>query len=303
MEPHCYKKTKSIIAIKDRLVYDCLSIDLLSNEVLTLIFSYLDTRELSRSVMRVCRRWRTISCLPCLWLAVNFGQFDARFYDSYVKVLARSTLIESLEVSKVCQNFLRRHVTECSRLRHLVLQCTTGVTRSTFQALLRGCPNLTQLNLSRGTQGCRTLSAPVLLTNWVNLTTLNIESCNWVNSNFIWEVAKKLKKLEYLNLDCNLLPPSILAHLIESLHQTIKQFSIKCETFSAEMRSALHQCSELEDFSVKVLLGPVSLQQDHECCHMTKLQALSTFSCCTRASAIGRIMHARRCSAALAPMQ
>ena len=81
--------------------YRCMSepsIMMLPNEVLTMIFSYLNVRELSTSVAPVCKHWHLIAHSPILWRKLSFD--GDRVSTEFAKsLLTKSTHLSELIIS------------------------------------------------------------------------------------------------------------------------------------------------------------------------------------------------------------
>ena len=73
------------------------SIMMLPNEVLTMIFSYLNVRELSTSVAPVCKHWHLIAHSPILWRKISFD--GERVSTECVKSLLTKSHLSELIIS------------------------------------------------------------------------------------------------------------------------------------------------------------------------------------------------------------
>jgi hypothetical protein len=84
-------------SINDRFTSEP-SIMMLPNEVLTMIFSYLNVRELSTSVAPVCKHWHLIAHSPILWRKLSFD--GDRLSTEFVKgLLTKSPHLSELIIS------------------------------------------------------------------------------------------------------------------------------------------------------------------------------------------------------------
>jgi hypothetical protein len=70
----------------------------LPNEVLTMIFSYFDVRELSISVAPVCKRWYTVAHSSVLWRKLCFNG-DEISTEHAKSLLTKSPLLSELVIS------------------------------------------------------------------------------------------------------------------------------------------------------------------------------------------------------------
>ena len=168
----------------------------LPDELIVKIFSYLNTEQLSRHAMPVCRKWRQIAKEPSLWRKVDFHcrpQLEAL---SLLSVLRKTPL-----------------------LRKLVLRYRTNIRHAEVAILSEMCPLLNDIDFGL----CDNLNCDMIRTlvdNCKELRKLNVEGCDKIDLKAV-QCLSKSKKLSCLNFSHCLIKDDSLIHLAENLSQII----------------------------------------------------------------------------------
>ena len=168
----------------------------LPDELIVKIFSYLNTEQLSRHALPVCRKWRQIAKEPTLWRTIDFH--------------CRPQL-ESLTLLWVLR--------KTPGLRKLVLRGRTNITHAEVAILSEMCPLLNNIDFGF----CDDLNCDMIHTlveNCKELRKLNIEGCDKIDHNCV-KCLSKCKKLSCLNFSHCLLQDESLIHLAENLSQIV----------------------------------------------------------------------------------
>ncbi|KAF2351019.1 F-box domain [Trinorchestia longiramus] len=257
------------------------TIDMLPNDVLLEIFSYLCPKELSSSVVRVCRKWHDIGHHPSLWKEINFGVYSKDKLSQYVSVVQLHPSIRSIVCDQADEQFLDNVVTICPNLRKLVVSFIVDMPSYTMERLVAACPNIEFLDFSDTEQWSWNFQYhPIIYLQ--QLKTLKLINCNEVPSSFISKLTSMCRHLECLHLNCKSVPQEVIHDLLLILKPKLKDLFIKCEKLDTTMKNIIHDCQKLEKLGIKVMMGPINMQLSHLCTHQVQLKELNLSSCSER---------------------
>ena len=166
------------------------------DELIVKIFSYLDTQQLCRHVMPVCKKWKQIAKEPSLWKTIDFNYNPEMESLSLLWVLRKAPL-----------------------LRKLVLRGRSNITHPEIAILSEMCPLLTDVDFGF----CDNLNCDMiqnLVENCQGLQKINVEGCDKIDHNCI-KCLSKCKKLSHLNFSHCCLQDESVIYLADHLTEII----------------------------------------------------------------------------------
>jgi predicted secreted protein len=244
------------------------SINKLPNEILAMIFSYLDIRDLCVSVPNVCDRWRSVSQETMVWINKEYCPSTES---------SKQKIINTLQILPALRSFryngslnLTIAVAEyCTKLKHLHIPYVP-ISATDLRALQRRLPSLESLatDVSKGSDLTQ------IIAGFQNLLTLRL-STHYIRQpihNLLKPIAygcPKLKNLRCEYLDC---PAEELLLLLQRKKQALEEY-YHYGRLSEHVFKAINECTNLKTlrFCNAAFEGPF----DEEIC-ITKLKHLKT---------------------------
>uniref|UniRef100_A0A0N4ZCZ7 F-box domain-containing protein n=1 Tax=Parastrongyloides trichosuri TaxID=131310 RepID=A0A0N4ZCZ7_PARTI len=175
--------------------------DILPNEVLLRVFSYLDMKSLCQGA-QVCKLWNNLAMNGANWMVVNFFDYQRDIKPSVVENISRRSGYYLRKLSlRGCQNIqdgaLRIFAVNCRNIEVLSLSNCKRITDLTCEYLGKYCKNLKVLDF----ENCLDITDNGVIAIVNNCTMLEEINFNW-NKNiqdkgitYLLSRCKNLKKL------------------------------------------------------------------------------------------------------------
>ncbi|XP_069132139.1 F-box/LRR-repeat protein 2-like [Argopecten irradians] len=170
--------------------------DMVPNEILLKIFSYLEVLELCRRISPVCRRWRKLAYDPSLW---------------YLLDLNWNPRLSSVDLCWIIRRL--------GCIRKLQLQNRQVLSLPEVAIFTEFCPMLIDVDLGF----CSPCSAEILecfIANCEHLERINVEGCDMV-ADECCKILAKAKNLKHLNFSHCLITDFGVSHLARNLSQIV----------------------------------------------------------------------------------
>ncbi|KAK3610121.1 hypothetical protein CHS0354_039901 [Potamilus streckersoni] len=176
-------------------------INILPQEILLKIFSYLTPKELCLHVAPVSKAWYRYAYDPVLWKHLDFRHNASISSVDLCWILRRTPHLKSLVIpgrtsslGEVCV------ISEsCKELEHLNIGFWTNLSGSFLKCFLQNCLNLQSLNI----EGCGNIqdsNCVKVLAAFKKLHMLNVSHCTLLDKELEY-LAKKLNCITSLNID------------------------------------------------------------------------------------------------------
>uniref|UniRef100_A0A913HXS2 F-box domain-containing protein n=1 Tax=Strongyloides stercoralis TaxID=6248 RepID=A0A913HXS2_STRER len=190
--------------------------DILPNEVLLRVFSYLDMKSLCQGA-QVCKLWNSLAMNGANWMVVNFFDYQKDIKPSVVENISRRSgyFLRKLSL-RGCQNIqdgaLRIFAVNCRNIEALSLGNCKKITDLTCEylgkyyitdigvmAIVNNCTLLEEINFNWN-KNIQDKGITYLLSRCKNLRKLLVKGCSGLTENCFGMLAKETFPLVHLNL-------------------------------------------------------------------------------------------------------
>jgi hypothetical protein len=243
------------------------SISKLPDEMLVMIFSYLDIDDLSLSVRNVCEHWRSVSEDDTLWKNLCYCPSRTTPKQELIRRLKSMPALRYFSYNGT-QNVLGTISEHCTKLKHL----HTSFMRINARHLEAAISSLHSLE----TLSIRISKLPILpqtIAKAENLVTLNLTTCGGLQTtnHLLKPIAHgcpKLRNLSCAFLDC---PTEEFCYLLKCKKDALQEYE-HYGLLSAAVFMAINECTKLQKLRLKQISieGPFD-----ETIFFTKLKCLT----------------------------
>ena len=249
--------------------------EILSDEIILIILSFLNQYELHQTVALVCKKWFHLSRDPTLLKKMVLKGDTFGKTEHIVDILSCATLLEDLRIR--CRDdavILLQTVAQFSgrRLQKVQINYCPSLTEECTSLLAKNCTNLKSVNID----GTGTISdiATSHLTRIKYLQNIDLFNCKYVLPEHIMNIAQNCDSLQKINLgEVTRLNDESIDMLLRLRKGSLKVLVLDGEDLSDNAFSNLSSCDKLEEFDLSFAenLGSRVLKQIS---NLTKLKRL-----------------------------
>ncbi|KAL4230606.1 hypothetical protein ACF0H5_010983 [Mactra antiquata] len=176
--------------------------DMLPEELIVKIFSFLTTEELCLHAAPVCRKWRSISHDHSLWKSLDFSVNPLLSSLNFLWVIRRAPLLQRLIVSgRACLTHPEVAIfTECCQfLEDIDFGFCNNLSCEMIRTVSDNCTHLKRINV----EGCEKVDyrCSGYLARCCELTHINLSHCTAICDRSVSLISRKLPNLLSINLD------------------------------------------------------------------------------------------------------
>ena len=249
--------------------------ELLSDEIVLTILSFLNQYELHLTVALVCKKWFQLSRDPALLKRMVLKGDTFGKTEHIVDILSCATLLEDLRIR--CRDdavILLQTVAQFSgrRLQKIQINYCPSLTEECTSLLAKNCTNLKSVNINE--TGTISEIATSHLTQIRYLQSIDLFNCKYVLPDHVMNIAQNCDSLQKINLgEVTHLNDECIDMLLRLRKGSLKVLVLDGEDLSDNAFSNLSSCDKLEEFDLSFAenLGSRVL---NELSHLKKLKRL-----------------------------
>lgn len=222
--------------------------DILPEELILKIFSFLTVQELCKYVALVCKLWFYYSKCPLLWQKLSFWESNREFsleeISDFIKL--KCTLLKNLCLQPRTELTLHgcsMLAQSCPHLKVLSLSFCDQVTKHILDQFVTFCPSLRDMNLA----GC-TVTDPCLEGfKKLPLRKLDVSHCTRLTDNGLMFLSTECGQLCYLNFDgIQWISHEAIAVLVENCHGRLEHLWLDGENMFDFTVELIVKCRHLK---------------------------------------------------------
>lgn len=219
--------------------------DILPEELILNIFSFLTVQELCKYVALVCKLWLHYSRCPLLWQKLSFSESKQVINGLSDFIKSNCSLLKELCLAKTelslpyCSDLAQ----SCPHLQTLSLSFCDPVTRIILDQFVTFCPNLRDLDLA----GCCVTDHCLEGLNKLPLRKLNVSHCTYLTDNTLKFLSMECRQLCSLNFDgIQWITHGAIAVLVQNCHGRLEHLWLDGENMIDCTVELIGKCRHLK---------------------------------------------------------
>ncbi|KAK7794506.1 hypothetical protein R5R35_004723 [Gryllus longicercus] len=223
------------------------SINVLPDEMILKIFSYLDIRDICFSVCAVCKRWNSLTYERTLWKSIKFICSNNMPLHCIENVLRHAPLLQAIELQwrTDVEIIIKELISNCEDILLVNMVCCGKVKGETIDSLFQCYPFLEHLSLDK----CWTVEDGCydVIHKFTNLKSMNISHSRHFSGSMLQQVVNCCPSLVHINIDyIRGISDNDLLYLIELKKHDLLTLILFGESLTDASICSLEKCKRLK---------------------------------------------------------